>query len=153
METRVIKEYINIENVATEILNIYEAALEGYEDYEKDFIHDFHDLRQEAFELALQLNKNMNEYLHQKDHKIVGNINNIDYDYVHFRTGEFNYYYDMVNEMIARLDNQEDSEQAKADREFFSDWLFDTFGTFGFEYNFTDSINDELYLEFECKEN
>ncbi len=150
METKVIKEYINIDNVANEILNIYKAALDGYEEHEKNFINDSHDLKQEAFELALQLNENMNEYLHKKDHKIDGNFNNIDYDYIHFRTGEFNYDYDMVNEMIARLDNQEESEQAKADREFLSDWIFETFGTFGFEYNFTSTINDELYIKFEC---
>lgn len=152
METIVVKNYINIEKVKEVIHELYLNAVDGYEDFEKDYIFDNYNLEDMAYEMAWSINDDMNKYLHQKDHKMYGNFNNIDYDYVHFRTGEFNYDYDMVNEMIARLDNQEDSEQANADRDFLSDWIFDTIGTFGIEYNFTSAINDELYVVFEMEE-
>lgn len=55
------------------------------------------------------------------------------------------YDFDMVNDMIARLNNQDMSEQSVKDRDFLVDWFFETFGTFGISYNFTNEISDTCY--------
>lgn len=102
-------------------------------------------LNERASDMAYEFNRNMGEYLNASDHKIYGNFNNIDYDYPAFRTGNVEYDFDIVNDMIARLNNQDMSEQSVKDRDFLVDWFFETFGTFGISYNFTNEISDTCY--------
>lgn len=105
-------------------------------------------LEDKSNEMAWQFNSDMKKYLHNPDHRICGNFNNIDYDYPYHIYGEVTYDTPLVNAMIARLDAGEDSEQANEDRNFLVDWFFETFGTHGISYNFQSDISEYLYMEF-----
>lgn len=145
------KLYINIERMTDELFGILKDARDSLT-YENDGEHGFimeqysDDLLNErASDMAYEFNRDMGEYLNASDHKIYGNFNNIDYDYPAFRTGNVEYDFDMVKDMIARLNNQDMSEQSVKDRDFLVDWFFETFGTFGISYNFTNEISDTCY--------
>lgn len=149
MEVEIIKEYIDIDNMCGEVLNILKEARDGFKDGKCD---DFLDgeysdeaLEERALWQAVKWNDNMNKYLHTKDHRIFGNFNNVDYDYPHFRTGEFKYDNDMVNDMIKRLDDNWQDEQTQTDRKWLVDWFFDTFGTYNFKYNFQSEMSEAMY--------
>lgn len=116
------KKYINIDNMATRLCQILKDARESMvDDKNKDFImENFSDkhLEDKSNEMAWQFNSDMKKYLHNPDHRICGNFNNIDYDYPYHIYGEVTYDTPLVNAMIARLDAGEDSEQANKDRNF-----------------------------------
>ena len=147
------KKYINIDNMATRLCQILKDARESMvDDEKKDFImENFSDEYLEDYSnvMAWQFNSDMKKYLHNPDHRICGNFNNIDYDYPYHIYGEVTYDTPLVNAMIARLDAGEDSEQANEDRNFLVDWFFETFGTHGISYNFQSNISEYLYMEFE----
>lgn len=144
-----VQDYINIDRMKDEIFNLLKNEVESYgEDDENDYllaIYDDDALNERAFAMADRFNCDMKKYLHMDEHKLCGNFNNVEYDYVHFRTGESKYDDDMLREMIARLDAGEESEQATADREFLTDWFWETFGTFGITYNFQTELGEMLY--------
>lgn len=129
------KKYINIDNMATRLCQILKDARESMVDDEnKDFImENFSDEYLEDYSnvMAWKFNSDMKKYLHNPDHRICGNFNNIDYDYPYHIYGEVTYDTPLVNAMVARLDAGEDSEQANEDRDFLVDWFFETFGTWG----------------------
>lgn len=129
-----------------------DAPESGWTDDEnKDFImENFSDEYLEDYSnvMAWQFNSDMKKYLHNPDHRICGNFNNINYDYPYHIYGEVTYDTPLVNAMIARLDAGEDSEQANEDRDFLVDWFFETFGTWGISYNFQSNISEFLYMEF-----
>ena len=147
------KRYINIDNMAARLYQVLKDARESMiDDENKVFIMEsFSDelLEEESYEMAWRFNSNMKEYLHKPDHRLCGNFNNIDYDYPYHIYGKVTYDAPLVNAMIARLDDNEDSKQANEDRNFLDDWLFETFGTWGISYNFQDEISETLYVEFE----
>ena len=132
------KKYINIDNMATRLCQILKDARESMVDDEnKDFImENFSDEYLEDYSnvMAWKFNSDMKKYLHNPDHRICGNFNNIDYDYPYHIYGEVTYDTPLVNAMVARLDAGEDSEQANEDRDFLVDWFFETFGTWGISY-------------------
>ena len=127
------KKYINIDNMATRLCQILIDARESMVDDEnKDFImENFSDEYLEDYSnvMAWKFNSDMKKYLHNPDHRICGNFNNIDYDYPYHIYGEVTYDTPLVNAMVARLDAGEDSEQANEDRDFLDDWFFETFCT------------------------
>lgn len=145
------KQYINIDRMVDRLFVIFKDARDGltYEDDdEQQFVmEEYSDdsLNERASGMAYEFNRDMGKYLNASSHKIDGNFNNIDYDYPAFRTGNVEYDFDMVNDMIARLNNQDMSEQSVKDRDFLVDWFFETFGTFGISYNFTNEISDACY--------
>lgn len=106
------KKYINIDNMATRLCQILKDARESMVDDEnKDFImENFSDEYLEDYSnvMAWQFNSDMKKYLHNPDHRICGNFNNIDYDYPYHIYGEVTYDTPLVNAMIARLDAGED---------------------------------------------
>lgn len=111
------------------------------DEFSDDFIDEY------AFECCCENNSDMKKYLHQKDHKILGNFNNIEWDYenrIYKETGKFGDFSDLVK----RLDEMDCSQQTNDDREWIVDWFFETFGTFGIQYNFKDTICEYLY---ECE--
>ena len=146
------KKYINIDNMATRLCQILKDERESMVDDEnKDFImENFSDEYLEDYSnvMAWKFNSDMKKYLHNPDHRICGNFNNIDYDYPYHIYGEVTYDTPLVNAMVARLDAGEDSEQANEDRDFLVDWFFETFGTWGISYNFQSNISEFLYMEF-----
>lgn len=143
------KDYINVEKMFGTIVNIYRDCRDGFiTDENRDCLlcevsDDF--IEESAWEMAIEFNSDMGKYLNMKDHKINGNFNNIDYDYPHHINGEFGYDSQLVDAMIERLNSGEKSEQADADRDWLVDWFFETFGTFGISYNFSEFIGEILY--------
>lgn len=149
------KNFLNIDRLRDEILELYKGVRDEFMDdsnreYLLNTISDEY-LEESAWERAIEFNRDMGKYLNMKDHKIDGNFNNIDYDYPHHTNGEFGYDEPLVNAMIERLNSGEQSKQADADRDWLVDWFWETFGTFGLTYNFSEYISELLY-EFDNKE-
>ncbi len=148
----IVKKYMNVDRLASDILNIYKDSRDGFindenreflmGEYPDDYLEDI------AYERAWECNADMKRYLNSKDHKIEGNFNNVDYDYPLHVYGVVEYNKSMVSAMVERLNNGETSEQADADRDWLVDWFWETFGTFGMTYNFDTEIGERLY-EFE----
>ena len=115
-------KYMNVESVTETIKEIYTEKVNEYNDEKYGaFLIDRYDddtIAELAEILANQLNSDMRDYLHKKDHKIFGNFNNIDYDYPAFREGDGAHYNQkLVDNLIKRLDENAQDEQTKADRE------------------------------------
>lgn len=143
-------EYINVSAMQEKLLKILSDTLEQFKDEENSSFLDeeFNDdyLDDKAFFIADDINSDMNKYLHMKDHKIYGNFNNIDYDYNNFINGEVEYNKPLLEDLIKRLDDNDQSAQTIRDRNFINEWFFDTFGTYGISYNFGDEISEALYV-------
>lgn len=160
-------DYIGVEAFAKKIYNLYKECLDKYDDNEEEFEQYINDLYEEqdflknrAYEFAIETNEEMKKYLHQEDHRIESNFSDIDQDYPKYRTGTMwasdydgnpKEFFDLVPDMINRLDAAEDSERANDDREFLSSWFFEAFGTFAIEYNFSNDLQ-ELHYALEEEE-
>lgn len=146
------KLYLNVNRLQGELLAIYKEERDGWiDEWNREFLMcEFSDenLEELAVEKAHEFNDDMRKYLNMSDHKIVGNFNNIDYDYPAHINGVIGYDSSLVNAMIVRLNAGEQSEQANADRDWLVDWFWETFGSWNIRYNFTDCIAERLY-EFE----
>lgn len=149
------KLYLNVSRLQDELLAIYKEERDGLiDEWNREFLMcEFSDesLEELAVEKAYEFNEDMRKYLNMSSHKIDGNFNNIDYDYSEHVNGEIKYDRPLVDAMIARLNVGEQSEQADADRDWLVDWFWETFGSWGIRYNFSDCIADRLY-EFEHEE-
>lgn len=156
MNTEVIQDYIHVEQFEDIIFDMYKEEREQWRNADNsDFLdleYDDELLRELAWSVAAKMNEDMKKYLHQSDHRIVGNFCNILEDYAHYRTGKYSYDragiandHKMLAAMIERLDKGVDSPRANDDRDYLSSWIFQAFGTFGFRYNFSNAIADSLY--------
>ena len=149
------KLYLNVSRLQGELLAIYKEECDGWiDEWNREFLmYEFSDesLEELAVEKAHEFNEDMRKYLNMSSHKIDGNFNNIDYDYPAHVNGEIKYDRPLVDAMIARLNAGEQSKQADADRDWLVDWFWETFGSWGIRYNFSDCIADRLY-EFEHEE-
>lgn len=145
MNTEIVKDYIDVDAMYDELLEIFKEERDSYGDgkYRDVIESEFNDdrLSEEAIELAFQINTDMKHYLHNKEHAILGNFNNVDYDYPRHINGEFEYDDDLVKDLIKRLDERDMSERTKSDRLWLNDWFFYTFGTFGIRYNFDETMS------------
>lgn len=137
------KEYMNVSALTDDFFELYKEEREDYRDDESSEFLDEEwgddTLRQYAFEKAVETDSDMNTYLHMKDTHIDGNFNNIRLNYPRENEGE------TFEEMVARLDANEQSERAQKDRDYLNAWFWETFGTFGLKYNFGDLLSNELY--------
>lgn len=141
--------YINKDLMFNQILNIYKAVRESfttsensdvlYSEISDDFLDDYTQI------VCDQINKDMGAYLNGKDHHLPYQRANIDYDYLCDDNKDFCNKSDQVNEMIKRLNNNEESETADRDRNFLVSWFFKSFGIFGLRYNFENYISEVLY--------
>lgn len=149
------KLYLNVDRLHNELLAIYKKERDGWiDEWNREFLmREFSDdiLEDLAVEIAHRFNADMCKYLNMKDHKIIGNFNNIDYDYPAHINGVTGYNSSLVNAMISRLNAGEQSEQADADRDWLVDWFWETVGTQGVKRNFNNYIAERLY-EFEHEE-
>ena len=149
------KHYLNFDRLYGELLKLYTAARNRWlDDNNIEFLMEqFSDdyLDELAWTTACEFDEDMGKYLNMADHKIYGNINNIDYDYPYHINGKVEYDRSLVNAMITRLNAGEQSEQADADRDFLVDWFWSTFGSWGLRYNFESQMSDALY--YKTKEN
>lgn len=159
-------DYIGVEAFAPKIYNLYKECLDKYDDNEEfeQYINNLYGeqefLENRAYEFAIETNEEMKKYLHQESHRIESNFSDIDYDYPKYRAGTMwaseydgdpKEFFDLVPDMINRLDAAEDSERANDDREFLSSWFFEAFGTFAIEYNFSNDLQ-ELHYDLEEEE-
>lgn len=148
MKTIQIIDYINVDSMIEEIVEILKGELESIRNDENSSIIDteFHEkyIEEYAFELAIEYNDDIKKYLHYKDHRIDSNFKNIDYDYNYHINGEVEFNTPLLKEMIERLDNNEQSERAQSDRNFLTDWFLETFGTFAISYNFGELVSETL---------
>lgn len=146
------KLYLNVDRLYKELLAIYKEERDGWlEENNRDFLMDeFSDetLEEWAIEKACEFNDDMCKYLNMNDHAIMGNFNNIDYDYPKHINGQCGYDRPLVNSMITRLNDGEQSEQADSDRDWLVDWFWETFGSWAIRRNFNDCVAEVVY-EFE----
>lgn len=156
MQTGIIQDYINVGQFTDTLFGMYRDARESWRDDANgeflDLEYDDETLREIASCVANDLNKDMKEYLHQDDHRMVGNFANVLDDYVYYRTGtygcdKFGRGIDrkIFDAMVERLDAGVESPRADDDRNYLSSWIFKAFGTYGLMYNFSGMIADALY--------
>lgn len=163
-ELEVTADYIGVNAFAKKIFKMYKDCLDGFGDNAdvQEYLNNIFDdesLIEKANDFAFETNEWMKVYLHQKSHHIDGNLNDIDINYPHYRTGVFwaheygsrEEYEKFVPDMIKRLDDAEDSKRADDDRRYLSLWFFETFGTYGIKYNFDTELS-EIEYEYENQE-
>lgn len=144
------KQYLNVNRLINELFDIYKSVRDArLNDDNYDFLmEEFDDdyLNLYAQTMAHMFNKEMCKYLNGGDHTIFGSWNNIDYDYPEHIIGRFQYNRAIVDNMVARLNAGEESQQANDDRDWLVDWFWNTFGSSGIEYNFADEVSDMEYI-------
>lgn len=146
-------EVINIEMLAKEICEIYQKAVDDFwteSDAEK-YALECVDVEEVAQYRAELINRDFNNYLFGRDRKgvnswdIPGNFCDIRYNYEQDTEKDF-------HEILRKLQDEPESEDAKEFREYAVTWFFRAFGTYGLTYNFTDYLIeyvDELVKEYE----
>lgn len=138
------KEFLNVSSVIDDVRAIYAEVRNGIaadDDFKYEILEQYDDdtIFEYAEYLAWKINDEMKQYLNLDDHRIMGNFKNAEYDY----DGNF-------DEMVARLNAGEQSEQADADRDFLTEWFWGAFGSFGIRYNFSNEISEYCY-QLECE--
>lgn len=151
-----VADYIGMESFAKTIEKLYRECLEDYDNAEEmeEYIADFFgmNIQSLARDFSLKINKEMKKYLHLNDQHIIGNFANLYEDYPEHITGVRIYDYegddfrDFYPQMVARLDDAEDSEQADEDRTYLREWFFGAFGTYDIKYNFSNDLDEILYM-------
>lgn len=140
-------QYVDLEQIKKDLKDVFENALSDFEEEERTLITDNVSIDEYIDIKANEINDDMCEYLHLKDHTIMGNFNNIDYDYPYdngfskIRVHDF----ECVRQMVKRLDENQQDERTKADRIYLRDWFWETFGTWGLEYNLKNEFSEILY--------
>lgn len=138
--------YINYQSLKDEVEKLINEILDDFTEKEKEIIHEYIDIEQYIESIVFDINESMNKYLHSKDHYLMGNFNNIDYDYPYDNgfTQHRTYDRDCVMEMVSRLDENMQDEQSNADRTYLTSWFWQTFGTFDMKYNFFNVCRDVI---------
>lgn len=140
-------QYVDLEQIKKDLKEVFENALSVYSDNEREIITNCIDIEEYIEFQAFEINDNMCKYLHLNDHSIMGNFNNIDYDYPYdngfseIRVHDF----ECVRQMVKRLDENQQDERTKADRIYLCEWFWETFGTNGLEYNLKNEFSEMLY--------
>lgn len=151
METILVKNYIDLDKMESELFQILKEVRDSMTDEENEaFMEENYPddvLKWRAMEMSWKCNDDMNKYLHLKSRDIYGNFNNVDYDYPYHVYGKVEYNRPLVDEMVRRLDNGDESEQSQKDREWIVDWFFETFGTYNIKYNFESEIAETMYVQ------
>lgn len=108
---------------------------------------------QEAESLAASHVKDMAEYVHMSDTKILGNFANIreDWDYIpDFVKSEVKPW-GRFDDVVKSIDDKTISEEDLAKfQEWCQDWFFTAFGTRNLEYNFATDLGELAYYD-ECE--
>lgn len=142
-------EYLDTEYLQTELESIFKSAINEMVDednknlIETEFGDEF--IEERSVILAEEFNADMKKYLHQNNHRIDGNFNNVNYDYNNHINGEVEFNDKLLADLIQRLDNNQQDAQTKSDRHWLVDWFFETFGSWGLKYNLQTEISEYLY--------
>lgn len=157
-----VADYIGVKSFVKEIEALYSECLEDYENSDDilEYLADCMDsnIQSLAWDFTMKANRDMKEYLHMKNHSMVGKVADIENDYPAYVTGtrwpseyDGDDYFRLFSQMVARLDAAEDSEQADEDRMYLMDWFFDAFGTYNIKYKFQNTLSEiACVLEQEC---
>lgn len=155
-------KYLDTDELRENLISMLQEERDNYckdEDlhgwyYNDDQIEDYADMLVESF------NRDMKKYLHG-EHSISGNFNNIEYDYNKclfevskgkYGKDEIGYNCEGVDAMIDRLDNGEDSELAEFERKALLSWFWETFGSWGICYNFSNDLSSNYYDYCYCND-
>lgn len=140
------KEYLNMDSMKSTIREIYDAQIESYKDepyFECTIYADEDIVEDEVERMAERLNADMKRYLHMDNHRIAGNFNNVEQDYIYIEErGDHKDFRDMIQ----RLDDGVDDERTNEDRDWLTSWFWETFGTWAIGYNLSTAIGEELYV-------
>lgn len=145
------KEYVNTQAMKLDIIELLKDVRDNmnfeHEEFVEDKLNDDY-LNEYAEEYVIITNNCMRIYLHAKDKSIMGNFGNLEFDYCKHITGESNYNENLINDLVKRLDNEDESEQTKLDRNYLNDWCNETLGTYNIRTHFIDDVL-ELQEEWE----
>ena len=146
-------KYLDTDEMYVKLISMLQEKRDAYcnDDDLHGWYYDDDQIEEYVQNLVDEFNRDMKEYLHG-EHKIIGNFNNIDYNYNShlfkvsdgkYGTDEIKYNFKGVEAMMTRLDNGEDSELANFERKALLSWFWETFGTWGICYNFSDHLSAE----------
>ena len=151
--TERVADYISVKSFAKTIEKLYRECLDNFDDADdlEEYIADMlgENMQSLAWQFTFKANREMKEYLHLDNHRMIGNFSNLYEDYPEHITGvrwasdyDGGDYYDLYHQMVARLDAAEDSELANKDREYIKEWYFNAFGTYNIKYNFSNGLEE-----------
>lgn len=146
-------EYIDKAFFAKELSKLYHKEIDDRKlsTEELDFLEVDELIGERVAEKVWKVNLEMYKYLHGS-HSIENCFADIDINYPHDRGRKWDAKgYKLVQNMIARLDAQSTSRQAKKDRKWLVGWYFYTVGTYNIKYLFGEEI-DSLLSEFDDME-
>lgn len=136
------KVFVNIDKIKGKIRKLIDEVANDYKDeqyFELLSIADDTECEMLAEFHANKINDDMDTYMHRDNTKIQGNFNDIRRDYECEHKGCY------YKNLLERLDKGATDEQTKADIDWITGWFWDTFGTWGFKYNLSTQIGEELY--------
>lgn len=137
--------YLNAETFESFITELFkdetsERSAEIFDDMIREYVNY----------VVEQCVNDMDKYVHQTDHRIIGNFNNISRDW---NNGDKCHTdiepWGTFDEIVAGMDNGTlSNEDAAKVQEWMFAWFIDTFGTFGLTYKYSEWLG-ELEYEFE----
>lgn len=143
--------FINVDDFCECVINALKEEgqnfLDHYTNIDSEWVMDL--CEEEGSSLAYHWANEFRSYCNQEDTKIYGNFNNIKWDY------ELEFKGKRYEDILAKLNNEIDDEETKEFKDWAVTWFFETFGTFGMKYNFSDTLYtyfEEEINEFEEKE-
>lgn len=141
--------FLNEQKHYETLLSIFMDVVKNYDDpTEYEWFAE-----QEAESLAASHVKDMAEYVHMSDTKLLGNFANIreDWDYIpDFVKSEVKPW-GRFDDVVKSIDDKTISEEDLAKfQEWCSDWFFTAFGTYNLEYNFGNDLGELAYYD-ECE--
>jgi len=143
--------FINVDDFCECVINALKEEGQSFLDYytniDSEGVMDL--CEEEGSRLAYNWANEFRSYCNQEDTKIYGNFNNIKWDY------ELEFKGKRYEDILAKLNAEIDDEETKEFKDWAVSWFFETFGTFGMKYNFSDTLYtyfEEEINEFEEKE-
>ena len=141
--------FINVDDLCECIVNALKEKGQEFLDYytniDSEWVMDL--CEEEGYRLGYQFAEDFRKYCNQDDTRIVGNFNNIKWDY------ELEFKGKWYRDILAKLNNEVEDEDTKQFKDWAVEWFFETFGTFGLKYNFSSSLESYFYDEIEEFEN
>lgn len=141
--------FLNEQKHYETLLSIFMDVVKNYDDPTE---YEWY-AEQEAESLAASHVKDMAEYVHMSDTKLLGNFANIreDWDYIpDFVKSEVKPW-GRFDDVVKSIDDKTISEEDLAKfQQWCEDWFFTAFGTYNLEYNFATDLGELAYYD-ECE--
>ena len=138
--------FINVEDLCECVVNALKEEGQSFLDYytnvDSECVMDL--CEEEGYRLAYQWASDFKKYCNQSDTRIIGNFNNVKWDYgLDFKGKHY-------EDILAKLNAEIDDDETKQFKDWAVNWFFETFGTFGMKYNFNTTL--ECYFSEEIEE-